>query len=116
MWKACFLAILAWMFVLGLCTFSFHAPIVRKSLSKVGKCLLWSALGHFVAPRKLLTFDLIIFRLQVFHLDSFALCPRFFPASKRPIECMASNSTGFAKVDVLFWCRVESHDVRTIHG
>src|SRR5215467_2149860 len=99
------------MFELGLCPFSFHPPIVRQSLSKIGKCLFWSALGHFVAPGKLLTFDLIIFRLEVFHLDAFARCPRFFPASKRPIEGMTSNTTGFAKVDVLFRCRVESDEV-----
>src|SRR5262249_38253557 len=61
-------------------------------------------------------FDLIVLRLQVFHLDSFARCPRFFPAGKRPIEGMASNTTGFAKVDVLFWCCVESDDVRALHG
>src|SRR5437588_6944720 len=114
--KACFLSILAGMFEFGLGSFFFHAPIVGKSLAQIGKCLFWRTLGHFVAPGKLLALDLVKLRLQVFHLDAFALCPCFFPASQRPVVGVPANPTGFTKVDLLFWGRIEFDDVRTLHG
>src|SRR5258706_2488305 len=78
--KACFLSILAWMFELGLRPLFLHAPIVGEGLPQIGKCLFRSTLRGFVNPGKLLAFDLVVLRLEVFHLDLLALCPRLFPA------------------------------------
>ena len=104
------------MFELRLGSFLFHAPVVSQCLPQIGKRLFWSALGHFVAPRKLLALDLVLFRLKVFHLDSFALCPCFFPSGKCPVISVASNTASFAKVDILFWRRIQSDHMRAIHG
>src|SRR6266446_2130440 len=101
--KARFLSILAWVFELGLGSFLFHAPVVGKGLSKIGKCLFWSAFGHFVAPGKVFTFDLVVFRLEIFHLDPFACCTSFFPASQCPVKGVSFHAAGFAEVHLLFW-------------
>src|SRR5438552_7182454 len=114
--KSCFLSILAWMFELRLRPFLFHAPVVGKRLPKIAKCLFWSALGHLIAPRELLALDLVVCRLDIFHLDPFARCTRFFPASKRPVISVAGNTASFAKVHILFWRRIQSDHMRAIHG
>ncbi len=51
-WKACFLSILAWMFELGLCSCSFHPPIVGKGLSKIGKRLLWGTFRRLMSSHR----------------------------------------------------------------
>src|SRR5437899_890531 len=37
-------------------------------------------------------------------------------ASKRPVIGVTSNTTGFAKIHLLFWCGIQSDDVRALHG
>ena len=114
--ETCFLAILAWMLELRLCPFPFHAPIVSKGLPEIGKRLFRSTLRGFVDPRKLLALDLVVFRTESSHGDSFALGTCFFPSSQRPVESVSSDTTGFAEVGILFWCDVESDHMRAIHG
>src|SRR5205823_5436009 len=97
--KTAFFTIFARMFEFGKRPLFLHAPIVVKSLPKVGKLLFRSAFRHVRAPGELLAFDSIVLSFQVFHLDSLAFCPCFFPASECPIVSMASNTARFAKVE-----------------
>src|SRR2546426_7048188 len=113
--KARFLPILAWMFELGLCLILFHAPVVGEGLSQINKGLFWSAFGHFIAPRELLALDLVVFCLEVFHLDPLTFCPCFFPASQCPIVCVASNTASLAKVHLLLRHGIQSDQVRAVH-
>src|SRR6266487_4774868 len=113
--KARFLSVLARMFELGLCPFLFHTPVVGEGLPQIGKGLFWSAFRDFIAPGKLLAFDLVVLHLEVFHLDSFALCPCFFPASECPIVCVAGNTASLAKVHLLLRRGIQSNDMRAVH-
>src|SRR5437667_8477135 len=99
--KARFLSVLAWMFELGLGSFLFHAPVVGEGLPQIGKGLFGSAFRDLIAPGKLLAFDFVVLRLEVFHFHSFALCSCFFPVSECPFVCVAANTTSFAKDHLL---------------
>src|SRR5712691_11687775 len=114
--KACFLSILAWMFELGLCPFSFHTPIVGKGLSKIGKRLLRGTFRRLIDPRKLFALDPVVLPLEGFHRDPFTLCTCSFPAIQRPVIGMSRHAASLAEVDFLVWCWIESDYVRTLHG
>src|SRR5438045_5006425 len=103
------------MFELGKRSFLFHPPVVVKSPPEIGKLLFWSALGHFVDPGKLPTLDLVVLRLEVFHLHPSSLGAIVLPASKRPIVGMTGHSTGLAKIHLLFLSWIEPDHVRAIH-
>src|SRR5579859_7742038 len=116
MWEACFLSILAWMFELGLRSFSFHPPVVGEGLPKIGKGLFWSTFRRLIDPRKSFALDAVVLRLEGFHRDPFPLCTCSFPASQRPVIGMSRHAASLTKVDFLIWCWIESDHVRTIHG
>jgi hypothetical protein len=113
--EARFLSILAWVFEPGLRPLFFHAPKVGEGVPQIGKCLFRSTLRGFVHPGKLLTFDLVVLRLEVVHLDPLALCPRLFPTGQCPVIGMTSNTARLAKVHLLFWCAIQSDHVGSIH-
>src|SRR2546421_4874068 len=113
--KARFLPILAGMFELRLRPFLFHAPIVGKGLPEVSELLFWRTFRDFIAPGKLFGLNLVVFRLQVFHLYPFPISAVLFPASQCPIVCVAGNTASLAKVHLLPRRGIQSDDMRAIH-
>src|SRR6266699_1917400 len=113
--KARFLPILAGMFELRLRPFLFHAPIVGKGLPEVSELLFWRTFRDFIAPGKLFGLDLVVFRLQVFHLYPFPISAVLFPASQCPIVCVAGDTASLAKVHLLLRRGIQPDDMRALH-
>jgi hypothetical protein len=104
------------MLELGKRPFLLHPPVMVESLPQMGELLFRSAFGHLITPGELFTFDPVIFCLEIFDCDPLALGPRFFPTSQRPIIGVTGHPAGFTKVRLLFWRRIQSDHMRSLHA